>query len=207
MEFYKTNKANPFSGCLPMIVQLIFLIAIYRVLFNISSNGLTVDSGILYSFISNPGEINRLFLGLIDMSSNLKFDQFTFGSIAHMLLVALAAALQYFQSKMLISKKPSSEKNQKNKSKKEPDFSDIMSKQMLYLGPILTLFIGIKFPAGLALYWLTSTGFMIVQQMMIENKENKEKNKKTLKNMLKSKEATIHLKSKLVQTARATAPT
>jgi YidC/Oxa1 family membrane protein insertase len=38
MEFYKKNKTNPFSGCLPLIVQLIFLIAIYRILFNICAN-------------------------------------------------------------------------------------------------------------------------------------------------------------------------
>ena len=37
MDFYKENKTNPFSGCLPTIFQLVFLIAIYRVLFNISN--------------------------------------------------------------------------------------------------------------------------------------------------------------------------
>src|SRR4030042_2598314 len=30
MEFYKQNKTNPFSGCLPLVVQMVFLIAIYR---------------------------------------------------------------------------------------------------------------------------------------------------------------------------------
>src|SRR5476651_2465621 len=34
MELYKENKTNPFSVCLPLVVQLIFLIAIYRVLIN-----------------------------------------------------------------------------------------------------------------------------------------------------------------------------
>jgi YidC/Oxa1 family membrane protein insertase len=55
----------------------------------------------------------------------------------------------------------------------KPDFSEMMSKQMLYLGPVLTLFIGIKFPAGLALYWLVSTGFMIGQQYYLNKKEKK----------------------------------
>ncbi len=170
MEFYKSNKTNPFSGCLPLVVQFIFLIAIYRVLFNISTNSLAVEGGILYSFISNPGQINHLFLGLIDLSSNLNFSQITVGSIAHMILVAAAAAFQYVQTKMLMAKKSLQAKD--SKKKKDPDFSDIMSKQMLYLGPILTLFIGVKFPAGLALYWLTSTGFMIVQQILLQKKED-----------------------------------
>jgi len=59
----------------------------------------------------------------------------------------------------------------KPKKNGQPDFSQIMSKQMLYMGPLLTLFIGIKFPAGLALYWLVSTLFMIFQQRHIIKKE------------------------------------
>lgn len=156
MNFYKENKANPFSGCLPMIVQLIFLIAIYRVFFNISSNNLNVQGDILYSFVSNPGHINNMFLHIIDLAKP---------SIP---LAILAAISQYFQTKMLMVK-------QKNKAPKEskdgkgPDFTQIMNKQMLYLGPLLTLFIGIKFPAGLALYWLVSTLFAVGQQMYIED--------------------------------------
>jgi membrane protein insertase Oxa1/YidC/SpoIIIJ len=39
-----------------------------------------------------------------------------------------------------------------------------MNKQMLYLGPAITFFVGVTFPAALALYWLFSTLFMIFQQ-------------------------------------------
>jgi YidC/Oxa1 family membrane protein insertase len=48
-----------------------------------------------------------------------------------------------------------------------PDLASTMSTQMMYLGPLLTLFIGIKFPAGLALYWLVSTIFAIIQQKQL----------------------------------------
>jgi YidC/Oxa1 family membrane protein insertase len=51
----------------------------------------------------------------------------------------------------------------------------MMTSQMLYLGPLLTLFIGIKFPAGLALYWLVSTLFMLGQQYLLEKKEKEKK--------------------------------
>ena len=34
MKLYKEHKINPFSGCLPMLVQLPVLIAFYRVLLN-----------------------------------------------------------------------------------------------------------------------------------------------------------------------------
>lgn len=157
MEFYKKNKANPFSGCLPMIVQLIFLIAIYRIIINISNAGLNVQAEKLYPFVANPGQIHQYFLGVVDL---LK---------ASPALAVLAASAQYFQTKMLMKSQPSAP--QQNNSSKA-DFSQIMNKQMLYMGPILTLFIGFKFAAGLALYWLVSTLFMIVQQYYLTRDKN-----------------------------------
>lgn len=163
MEFYKTNKTNPFSGCLPTIFQLIFLIAIYRVLFNISQAGLLADPKQLYSFVPNPGQINQYFLGLIDLSGRLSktinFSHITIGIVAQFLLVAAAAAAQYFQIKMITP--PAAPTKGKDSA---PDMASIMSKQMVFLGPLLTLFIGINYQAGLALYWLVSTVFAIVQQ-------------------------------------------
>jgi len=170
MDFYKENKTNPFSGCLPMAVQLIFLIAIYRVLFNISSAGLVVNSGDLYSFVNNPGQINKMFLGIIDLASAINLGSLAWKDFPHVALVILAAGSQYFQTKMLMAKQPPV----KPEKGKEADFSQIMSKQMLYLGPLLTLFIGVKFPAGLALYWLASTVFMIVQQYQLAQPSKKD---------------------------------
>jgi YidC/Oxa1 family membrane protein insertase len=165
MELYKEKKTNPFSGCLPLIVQLIFLIAIYRVLFNISEAGLTVNAADLYSFVPNPGQIERMFAGIIDLASVLNLSNLTLFSLPQIILIVLAAGSQYVQTKMLMGKQAALPAG------KDADFSQMMSKQMLYLGPLLTLFIGIKFPAGLALYWLVSTVFMIVQQYLLEKKE------------------------------------
>ena len=155
MELYKEHKTNPFSGCLPLIVQLIFLIAIYRVLITISSNGLAVDPTQLYSFVSDPGKINQFFIFLVDLTK------------PSIVIAALAAIAQYFQTKMLMASQPKPETKQVSG---QPDMAQIMSKQMLYLGPFLTLFIGIKFPAGLSLYWLAGTLFMLIQQISIEKK-------------------------------------
>lgn len=154
MEFYKTNKANPFGGCLPLIVQLVFLIAIYRVLLNISSANLMADAGSLYPFVSDPGQIRSLFIGLIDLSK-------PFWPFA-----VIAAGAQFYQTKMLMGKQP------KVESGKSADFAQIMNKQMLFLGPGLTFFIGIKFAAGLSLYWLVSTVFAIWQQWHLSKKDN-----------------------------------
>jgi YidC/Oxa1 family membrane protein insertase len=167
MDLYKTHKTNPFSGCLPLIFQLVFLIAIYRVLFNISNAGLRVDGAGLYSFVANPGQINQYFLGIVDLSKALNLGSLTIASLPHIILVVLAAGFQYYQTKMLMGKQPKVESNKKDQKE---DIAQMMSKQMLYMGPLLTLFIGIKFPAGLALYWLVSTAFAVVQQYSLEKK-------------------------------------
>ncbi len=153
MDLYKEHKTNPFSGCLPLIIQLIVLIAIYRVIINITEAGLTVNPADLYSFVSTPGAINHLFLGFLDLTK------------ANYVLAFLSAIAQYFQTKMLLQSQKTASPTEK--SSDEPDFAAIMNKQMLYLGPGITFFIGVTFPAALSLYWLFSTLFMIFQQMFL----------------------------------------
>ena len=165
LGFYKKNKTNPFSGCLPLIFQLIFFIAIYRVLINISNANLTVQGEFLYSFVKNPENINNIFIGVVDLAKP---------SIP---IAVLAAIAQFFQAKTMTVKKEKEANNKKQEEKsvnnKQADFSQIMNKQMMYLGPFLTLFIGIKFASGLALYWLVSTLFALIQQIYIIKKNNK----------------------------------
>ena len=169
MRFYKENKVNPLSGCLPMIFQIVFLIAIYRVIINISNAGLVANSGDLYSFVKNPGEINKMFLGVVDLSS------------PSLIIAVLAAGAQFWQMKMMMKKsdkmksfKKESKKDRiSNKNDEKPDFAQIMNKQMIVLGPMMTLFIGVKFAAGLAIYWLVSTLFAVFQQIYIFKKEKK----------------------------------
>ena len=179
MGLYKKEKVNPLGGCLPLIIQLIFFIAIYRILIDVSASEFLVNGDILYPFIPNPGSINTIFLGIVDLT------------IPNVFLAVITAGAQYIQMKMMMknreeekkvgTKKKKEEKIEKEKSKKEgekgminPDFAEIMQKQMLYIFPFLTLFIGMSFGAGLILYWLTSTLFMIAQQWYIMNIQKKE---------------------------------
>jgi len=148
MEFYKENKVNPASGCLPLIIQIVFFIALYRAFIA----GLNFDSGCvdLYSSVKCPEGIKTTFFGILDLVK------------PSIILAVIAAAGQFIQTKMIMPKT--------DPSAKKGDFSAIMSQQMLYLGPLLTLFIGAKFPAGLALYWVVNTLFAIGQQYLIIRK-------------------------------------
>ncbi len=151
MALYKEHKVNPAAGCLPLIIQMIVFLTMYRVIISISKGGaLAVQADKLYSFIPAPESINGLFLGIMQLSE------------PNIILAGITAVAQFYQLKMMQTKNAKEkESKEKEKSTKEPDFASIMQKQMLYIVPIMTLFIGLKFPSGLAIYWLTSTVFMI----------------------------------------------
>lgn len=148
MEFYKEKKVNPASGCFPLVIQIVFFIALYQAFIA----GINFNSGCkdLYSAVACPNSVNVNFFGILNLAK------------PNVILAVIAAVGQFVQTKMMMIKNPISER--KN------DFSSIMNKQMLYLGPLLTLFIGMRFPAGLTLYWVFNTLFAIVQQYLMIKK-------------------------------------
>ncbi len=145
MELYQKHKVNPMAGCLPILIQLPLLIALYQVFIN----GLKPEAlSALYSFIPSPESLNVMFLGLIDLSQRNIF------------LALLAGFFQFIQSKMIMPKNLNTKKGKSDSM----DFASIMSKQMLYFMPLITIFIAWSLPAALPLYWIVITLFGILQQ-------------------------------------------
>src|SRR3989338_4469478 len=64
MELYSAHKVNPLSSCLPLLIQLPILIALYHVFIQ-SLNGEALRG--IYSFISTPASIDPMFLGLVNL--------------------------------------------------------------------------------------------------------------------------------------------
>jgi YidC/Oxa1 family membrane protein insertase len=140
MKLYKEHKVNPFSGCLPLLIQLPVLIALYRVLINVLK---PASLSVLYPFVKNPGIINPFFIGILDLSK------------ASPILAILAGISQFFYSKITMKHSPSAP--QLSPKKGSMDIQKTMGRQMLYFMPILTVVIAWSFPAGLPLYWVVST--------------------------------------------------
>ena len=155
MELYKEEKVSPFSSCLPLIIQLVILFALYRVLLE-GLGGESLDA--LYPFIEHPGQINTMFLGFVDLT------------VPNIPLAVLAGIVQYFQAKMMMTNKPPAEVEGKEGSKDESMMAS-MNKSMLYFMPVITVVIGATFPGGLALYWFVSNLFMVIQQVIIFGKK------------------------------------
>lgn len=151
MELYKQEKVNPLSSCLPVLIQLPFLIVVYQVF----RHGLEIESlDMLYDFVRRPEAINAWFLGLVNLANPSIY------------LAVLTGAAQFLQSKMLVTKK-----QPKVPGAKDESMMAMMNKQMLYMMPLVTVFIGAKLPSGLVLYWFTTTVLTIGQQFWFLKKK------------------------------------
>jgi len=153
MELYQKEKINPFSGCLPMLLQLPVLIALYQVFLR----GLNPEalSGSLYSFVNNPGLINFSFLGIIVLTNSNIF------------LAFLAGALQFYQLKISTNPK-------QNIQGKGSDFSKTMQSQMIYFFPLFTVYIVWQFGSIIGLYWIVSILFSIAEHYIVIKKEKRQ---------------------------------
>ncbi len=148
MELYKIHKVNPVSSCLPLLLQLPILIALYRVFIK-SLAGDKLEG--IYHFISTPESINPMFLGFLNLADK------------NIVLAVIAGLLQYYQAKISLPK-----------TANEDPTAKVMTYQMLYFLPAVTIILGFQFPAGLTLYWIVTTLFGIGQQHYIIRKEAKE---------------------------------
>ncbi|OGN07799.1 MAG: hypothetical protein A2750_01580 [Candidatus Yanofskybacteria bacterium RIFCSPHIGHO2_01_FULL_45_42] len=143
MALYKDKKINPLAGCLPLLIQLPILVALYRVFLD----GVKPENlNMLYAFVHNPGELNKIFLGLVEITAKSPW------------LAFLAGGLQMIQAKV-------SAKNMPVGGNKE---LSALSSQMLYFFPVMIIIIGWNLPAGVMLYWVASTLFSIGEQWFVK---------------------------------------
>jgi len=138
MELFKQKGINPLGGCLPQILQLVLLIALYQVLLA------TLD-----------GELNTHFL-LWDLAEKDPF----------FILPLLAAGTQFLPSKMTLPAVSQEHAAAHAAKEKKEDFLAAFQRQNLYIFPLLTLGFGFFFPAGLMLYWFVSTLLQVPQQWL-----------------------------------------
>jgi YidC/Oxa1 family membrane protein insertase len=153
LELYKKYNVNPLAGCIPQLAQLGVLILLYQTLINfINQNGGLVDMNFFWLDLSVPD--SKYILPILAVITQLILS----------LMIAPGAEIPD-----LVPNKSKSKKVQKE-NKKEEDTADMarsMQQQMMYLMPLMTGFIALRFPSGLALYWVATTIFSIGQQWYI----------------------------------------
>jgi YidC/Oxa1 family membrane protein insertase len=101
------------------------------------------------------GELSHYFLGVIDLSSR------------NLVIVVLAALAQYFQGKLSLS-----QSNSKSTKREELSPMERMGRQMVFFGPVLTIVFLSYLPSAIGLYWLTTSLFSVIQQIVINKRLN-----------------------------------
>ncbi|CAB4914003.1 unannotated protein [freshwater metagenome] len=172
MKLYSEHKVNPFGSCLPLLVQIPFLISFYYMLrtdlkFEICGGGrdLNLPHDIGCHVVPNPST-NFTFtsedaLERIQATPGIKVGGFGEGFIGITDITAVATGsllilllVLYVGSQMassIVNMPPTADKNQK--------------RLMLALPLVFVFFlIPIKPPSGLFIYWITTNVFTLVQQ-------------------------------------------
>lgn len=149
MRLYREAGLNPASGCLPLLIQLPILIALYRVFLV----GLSPDTfQYLYGFVAQPAHIGFTFAGV-----NLTTPSLVLGIIAGL--------AQFIQMKWL---SPQPAAPMPGGSEDAAAMMSSMQRNMMYIFPVMTIFISLQLPAALALYWAVSTLFGMAQQYIVK---------------------------------------
>lgn len=185
MKLYQEHKINPAGGCLPLLIQMPILFALWQVItkplkfmLNFTDQQL-VDLATKANVKGAYSEIDTITYyiknGMGDQVGNLNmffpshefginlgsiptwhFDQLAADPLKIvLLLLPLLATLTTYFTARLSMPKTS-----------DPA-TNPMGNTMLYISPLMTLLFSFQFPAGLALYWIAGNIFAIGQQYYV----------------------------------------
>lgn len=150
MKLYKEAGVNPLSGCLPLLIQMPVLFALYAALVAL---GPSFDNA---NFFWIPD------LGFPKYTEGLGWITTAFGQsdfytlIAYLVLPALLVATQFIMQKWMTTATPGGNEGQ--------------AQMMQQVGLMMTFMFGfftLTVPAGLTLYWVTSNLLQMLQQWLI----------------------------------------
>ncbi len=155
LALYKKHGVNPFSSFFLILVQLPIILALYWVF---KDGGLEIDPTLLYSFVQEPDLIVKTSFGL-DLSQK------------SILLAFLTGFTQYiYLATASTMKKDDSVENQTEQEK----MMMMVQQSMKYIMPVMITVFAYVIGGAVALYWITSNVFMIIQEQYLQKKITKE---------------------------------
>ncbi len=141
MEMYRQEKANPMSGCLPILIQIPVFFALYKVLFVTIEMRHTPFVGWIRDLsVADPTSLFNLF-GLIPWTP------------PEFLLIGawplIMGVTMYLQQLL------------------NPQPADPVQAKIFLMMPLIFTFMLARFPAGLVIYWAWNNILSILQQWLI----------------------------------------
>lgn len=161
MELYKRTGTNPFSSCMPILLQAPFFFALFRVLNNLGKIANNEKGhgpiGLMTRAAARQAEQSTLF-GAKLSDTFLKTDV-TNAKILTMGLIVLMSATMFLTQRQLM------QKNMPAAALDNP-----MAKQqkiIMYVMPLFFFVTGPNFPIGVLIYWLTTNLWTMGQQFYV----------------------------------------
>lgn len=148
MNLYREQKVNPMSGCVPLLIQMPFLIG----MFDLLKSTFELRGA---SFI--PGWIDNLTAP--DVLFSWETPIFFIGNQFHLLPILLGVVM-YFQQRMSMPSIPVEEMTDQQRQQKT----------MGTIMPLLFTFMFYNFPSGLNIYWLSSMLLAMLQQWWMQKR-------------------------------------
>lgn len=174
MDLYKEHGVNPAAGCLPLLIQMPVLIALYNVFYQVLNNGqlatvLTEINRVVYLPALKLTNLDPTFFGI---NLGIRPGQWQTQGYWLLAIPVITGLLQWYQSKLMApvaspaASQLANSKNDKNEKKPE-DTAAEMQKQMMLITPVMFGFFALQFPLGLSLYWNLFSIFGIIQQLQV----------------------------------------
>lgn len=154
-ELFKEHNIKLTAGLLPNVLQIVFLIAFFQVLQKFLHPGSETSASMLHFLGVNMIEPDKTFI----MPVLTGVTQFVFS-------LMLLPGLEHHDLVPDNAKDKKTQEANKEESNQQ-DMAMAMQQQMLFIMPVMTGFIALRFPAGLSLYWIVSTLFSIAQQYTV----------------------------------------
>jgi len=157
MALMKKNNVSPFGSCLPILIQMPFLLA----LFWVARDGLGENSFVyLYSFLADFDHATVLmnFLGLDLLQTGAQF---------YFVLPIFLAISQFAQMKLAMHHSAKNKLAHKPGENPMQDAMHSMTKMMPYFLPVMIGFFSASLPAAVGIYWGASTLFGVGQQLIV----------------------------------------
>jgi len=182
MRLYKEQGINPAAGCLPVLIQMPVIWALYSVLqhiVNLKPEAIVaeINKVIYFDFLKLHNAWDPSFFGLslgAVPSKIMSFDKFFTAGTLILLVPIFTGVFQFILSKMMIPAKTGVAILEKDIEAKAPvdkkdatDFASAFQTQSMFIFPVMIGFFSFGFPIGLSLYWNTFTVFGIIQQYKI----------------------------------------
>jgi YidC/Oxa1 family membrane protein insertase len=160
MAMYKKHGTNPFSACLPMLIQMPFFFALFQVLSGISA---AKDQGAGIGAMSHEQvvEFDASSIFGAPLSAALLHGGATNVAVVVLSVVMILAmtASQFITQKQIMAK------NMSDEAMASPFMRQ--QKMMLYILPLVFGVGGINFPIGVLIYWTTTNLWTMGQQFFV----------------------------------------